>query len=525
MGTPDSGFDYAGRLSLDQAKLVGRTRINNLGSYELTLNYNKISSAIKEDCLEYLEANALELTDPTFSNKTYEGVWKCVSISYDEARSIIQQVFKIDSQVGNLGDVDEESDYSAQTGDVSHVSSGGTVEKAYYWKVVNPTDILLPAVREGEVWTKTANDNGDGTYDVVVSKSEATNQEGGSGRAIGGEADGGTTSIYVSGLKNDDGANQEYALYLEFVCWAYDTPPTGLDKAVFYDTGTLESGLPVYEDVASLWNLWSDGTSYYITSTSDTVGTVPSSYYISDNFYDGYAGMGSYLTKDAIIRSTLDLTTVGSIQVGAPEYAKWVGVDDDDYTIYYDGSKWSIYNLAVAIASRGPITGGSIYPPGLNSDLWIGAGTDDDENLVVQIGKNPPAYTEDSITYSNSVEFKFVSDGGVIGVDGVADPVTGEEKTISNVPLDNGLFRVTVTTRTVAKQRVPALFDSMIFAGNGNEDENAFIGSSNATFEDLQKDLNYLKLQKTDLLNSVSISINKYGLYDYTIRSKEKLPF
>ncbi len=91
----DSSFDYDRLLSLDQAKLVGRERLNSLGSYELTLNYNKISSATKEDCLEYLEANRLSVTNPTFSNKTYEGIWKCVSIAYDENKSIIQQIFKV----------------------------------------------------------------------------------------------------------------------------------------------------------------------------------------------------------------------------------------------------------------------------------------------------------------------------------------------------------------------------------------------------------------------------------------------
>lgn len=174
----DTSFDYDRLLRLDQAKLVGRTRINGLGSYELTLNYNKITSATKEDCLEYLEAERLEITDPTFSNKTYEGVWKCVSIAYDENKSIIQQIFKIDSSVGDLGDWDGElpvPDWSAQSGDISRISTGMEVQKAYYWKITNPTDINLPPDPiAGEIWSKTANDNGDGTYDVVVSREIAT---------------------------------------------------------------------------------------------------------------------------------------------------------------------------------------------------------------------------------------------------------------------------------------------------------------------------------------------------------------
>jgi len=508
----DSSFDYDRLLSLDQAKLVGRERLNSLGSYELTLNYNKISSATKEDCLEYLEANRLSVTNPTFSNKTYEGIWKCVSIAYDENKSIIQQIFKVDSSVGDLGDWDGEGaepTWANQEGDISHISSGMKTEKAYYWKVTNPEDVNLPTTAiAGEVWTKTANDNGDETYDVVVSKQVAESQSGDGRGQVGGEAGtGGTTSIYVSGLIEDTGGNQEYALYTEFVCLAHDTPPTGLDEAAFYDTGTTNAGLPVYKDTASLWELWSDGTYHYITSTSDTVGTVPTNYYMSDEFYDGYVGYGTYAGKESTIRSTLDLTTY--TQIGAPKHAIWAGVEDPNFTIWTDSAAWYLKEGSTTIAVRG-------YK-GLNSDSWYESKHSTNYNLVVQIGKNPPAYNETSVVYNNSAELKFVSDGGTI-----VDPVAGEEITISNSPLDNGRFSSRVTTRTVARQRVPALFDSVIFASNGNPDESAFIASSNSTFEEMQIDLNFLKLQKTDLINSVSISVNKFGLYDYTIRSKEK---
>ena len=635
----DSSFDYDRLLTLDQAKLVGRTRINSLGSYELTLNYNKITSVTKEDCLEWLEANRLSIVDPIFSNKTYEGTWKCVSIAYDENKSIIQQIFKIDSQVGNLGDTADEPDYGLQAGETSRISSGMEIQKAYYWKVVNPTDVQLPTARVGEIWTKTANDNGDGTYDVVVSREievnlegtntadnyaftevteidtndtaktvpaanigdevsvtntpqenglfrttsttktaknqEATNtaenyaftevteidtndvaktvpaanigdevsvtnaplsnglfrttettktaknQTGNGERKIGSEAGtGATTSIYVSGFTTANGTidytggNQEYALYYEFI--SYEPSGSTLDKAVWFDTGTTYADLPVYEDSAGLWEMWSNGTTFYITLATATVGTPPTNRYESSDFYDGYVGQGSYSGKTAMVRSTLDLVEVSVVvEGGAPIHAKWIGVDDPTYSIYKDapiGGTWKLFSGTTKIAER--------QFQNLNSDSWkVTWGTTSeelDENLVVQIGRNPPSSTQESVINTNGSEQSFVSDGGA-----VPDPVAGEEITISNVPLDNGLFKTTVTTTTVAKQRVPALFDSIIYASNGNFDKNAFASGTNATYAEFQKDLNWMRLQKESLTNTVSVNINKYGLYDYTIRSVE----
>ena len=71
---------------------------------------------------------------------------------------------------------DSDIDYGLQTGDLSRISDGIQIERAYYWRVVNPETVELPSVaRNGEIWTKTANDNGDGTYDVIVSREIAQN--------------------------------------------------------------------------------------------------------------------------------------------------------------------------------------------------------------------------------------------------------------------------------------------------------------------------------------------------------------
>lgn len=184
--SPD--FNYENLLSLDKAKLVSRERQNFLDTKELVLNYHQITSAVKEDAVEWLQTpvvggggGRLTLVDPEFSFKTYEGIWTCVSISYNENANIIQQVFKIDSTIGDLGDVDVESDFGLQSGDISRISDGMEAQRAYYWRITNPERIVLPSgSRTGEVWGKTANDNGDGTYDVIVTREVAVNLTSGS---------------------------------------------------------------------------------------------------------------------------------------------------------------------------------------------------------------------------------------------------------------------------------------------------------------------------------------------------------
>lgn len=152
-------FNYDTLLSLSQAKIRKRSRLNFLGTRELTIDYEKITSATKEECVEYLEENRLTLTNPTINSKTLTGTWKCVAISYNEDRHSITQLFKIDSSM-----VD----------DVTERRTTGTIEKSYYWRIVDPSAITVPvSVVAGEIYAKTSNDNGDGTYDVVVTHQNA----------------------------------------------------------------------------------------------------------------------------------------------------------------------------------------------------------------------------------------------------------------------------------------------------------------------------------------------------------------
>jgi len=178
-------YNYDNLLSLDKAKLVSRERQNFLDTKELVLDYHNITSKVKEDAVEWLETptgsgggGRLELDSPTFSFKTYEGIWKCVSITYNEDSKIIRQTFKIDS---SLGDLDGSGGTMTGTGDLVRVSAGVTAERAYYWRISDPNSVDLPATApSGFIYTKTATDNGDGTYDVIITQEQAVNLTSGS---------------------------------------------------------------------------------------------------------------------------------------------------------------------------------------------------------------------------------------------------------------------------------------------------------------------------------------------------------
>jgi hypothetical protein len=187
----------------------------------------------------------------------------------------------------------------------------------------------------------------------------------------------------------------------------------------------------------------------------------------------------------------------------------WTGETTATWTVSYSSSKWRIKDGTTTKANH-PYTN-------LNSSEWY----EDDggtflPNLVVQIGANPPASVETTTIYTSDDEASFVADGGT-----VANPVQGEVKNISNAPLETGKFRVTITSTIVNQQRVPALIDSEVYASNSNKDECAVIWARNATYEQFRKDVNILQSQKILLQNSVSVSVNRFGLYDYTIRAIE----
>lgn len=158
-------FDYTTLLSLDRAKLVRKRRLNFLGTKELVLDYKNVTSGSKEECVEWLEENRLTLTDPSFGFRTYTGTWKCVSIDFVDNGETIRQTFKIDSTI--IDDVAQRS------------SSGVEAYRSYYFKVTDPTAYNIPSsVEDGVYYSKRVQDNGDGTYDVVIERTTGVERSG-----------------------------------------------------------------------------------------------------------------------------------------------------------------------------------------------------------------------------------------------------------------------------------------------------------------------------------------------------------
>jgi hypothetical protein len=209
----------------------------------MILRYNGISSAMREDAVEYLEATegygiASAMTSPTFGFKTYEGDWFCVDIEYNEDKQFILQRFKIDSSVGDL---DGSSGSMTGTGDGSRISSGVDIERAYYWKITNPESVELPTTApNGEIYTKTANDNGDGTFDVIITKEVATNLTATSSTMAGPPLFGGGVSPGAYTETTDVSTNN---IELEFGINAEDIPDAVIGEIKSINNVALENGM------------------------------------------------------------------------------------------------------------------------------------------------------------------------------------------------------------------------------------------------------------------------------------------
>jgi hypothetical protein len=408
----NSDFNYDDILSLEKAKLIDRAFLNSLGSQELILDYNGIASAAREDSVEWLHANRKSIEDPEFGFKTYEGIWFCIDIKYDENKKTIRQRFKIDSSL--------EDEATKST------SAGVLAEKSYFWRIVDPTSIDLPvpaSIPDGTTYTKTTNDNGDGTYDVVVSKDLSVDFGGGGSSKTWAESGSqvASTNLFVSG-STDANENQEYYLF------------------------------------------------------SGTIGE-----------------------SDAV----------------------WKGFTTDTITV----KRIVIANITPTWGFDGGSSGSWVASEELISSLWrtgTGLAYDFVPNLVVQVGANGPEYTETTVVSTSSEELSFMP-GGTVPL-----PTIGQEKNISNSPLGNGKFQTTITTRTMNEQRIPAMIGGIVYPSinpQNTYDNNLIVINKNATFEKYQLDMNEMNgideanKGRATSVNSVSVNINRFGLYDYTIRS------
>jgi hypothetical protein len=130
----------------------------------------------------------------------------------------------------------------------------------------------------------------------------------------------------------------------------------------------------------------------------------------------------------------------------------------------------------------------------------------------------PGGYREESdvSTSTSQLAFGAVPDAGI-----------GEIKSIDNVPLENGKFRVTITTRTATPQRVPP--DSqeggpdwpwLEYGSDYLTSGNSIIVGRNRTWDEFLTDRDRTKVSPAIFkINSISVRVNDYGLYDYTITS------
>ena len=408
-----SDFDYTILLSLERAKLIKRSKKNALGTKELVLDYQLQNAAAKEGAIDWLDANRLTLTDPKFSFKTYTGTWKCISIDYNEDTNIIRQRFQIDSSL-----ID----------DVYELTTTNKTERSYYWRVTNPDDYDIPVTSpvDGVSYRKSANDNGDGTYDVIIEKVTATSMTG-------------TSYTRQGSISGTDEASD----------------------SIFVSNA----------DIAAI-----DG----------------------EYEYQGLDGSG---------------------------YPYWIHTSGD-YSVQYvvAATRWELIGITV------PGTYYYLVGTGISNLGWYYAAGSSSTDIVIEIGRPGNTYDEEIEVTVNSTEQSFVSDGGSI-----ADPVSGENKTIQNVPIDNGLYRTTVITRTARSQRLPALYSMLEYYSpkyNDSAYKNGIIAGSNRTQAELMYDIliasnggglgkNFVDSNLHGLrqnhVSSVSVSMNQFGRLDYTI--------
>lgn len=502
-----SDVNYDITLSLEKASLVARSRENNLGSNELVFDYNLANNSSKEEALNWLAANRLTITDPSFGHRTYTGVWNCIEIKYAEAGNTIRQRFKIDSSIGDLGDIGKEPDYALQTGDLATSSAGMDVFRAYYWRMVDPTAIVLPVspdLEDGYIWKKSATDNGDGTYDVTVSKEVYKEQEGTSKKVGYSE-----TEISVATINNTALTDSDITPATEGVVKSYSNTPleNGLFRTVLTTKTTVAQtgneevrvGTPITVDPA--------------TPAADVVES-------TDIIVSG-------MLNFPVANQTYRLTTSTP---WAPT-SEWEGRTNSDWVITSDTPTglWEIFDstdpsdIAARLDSDEDllIRESGWFPPSNDPDT--------DGHPLVQIGVNEPPFTNDVDIYTGSDKLEFGT-----GVGDIPWPTVGQEVTISNVPQDDGQYRTTVTTVTANQQRIPALFGTLMYTSNGGDvydPSNETLGATrpaelvvgkNATYTEFRRTINALNLPDSrdrEMNNSVTVNMNRYGLFDYTIRT------
>jgi hypothetical protein len=309
-----------------------------------------------------------------------------------------------------------------------------------------------------------------------------------------------------------------------------------LNGLIWDDSGTTENDEIVYYDQNDAYAIWYDGAAWLITivaDVGDTKGVDFTDYLTNTSLTGTYTGVGGWVTVTDVDvdgayggyplwkNSTHHIRFEASF---APAWGSgstadsWVIAQISGPTVKYVACNYLLPNVAQTT---------SVGAIGWQTNDGVAWEVEFTFSMV--IGKTGPAFSEDNTVTINSSEQKFVSDGGLI-----ADPVGGEIKSIQNVPMANGTFKTTVTTKTALSQRLPALYDMLSYNNGkpiGASDpsfKSGILIGKNRTDSELIADLDVLSSAGTSALNhpdrytssnSVSVSINSYGRYDYTMLS------
>ena len=421
-----------------------------------------------------------------------------------------------------------------------YASTGSDIADTYVATTWTGAPIINTVESHGEEWAKIANDNGDGTYDITITRKSSSSLSG-SGALMAGAGSGTeamTESIFVTNTGNAD-IDGEYTSFgidpLGNPHWrkpsieTTGTSSVDLDGVRWINWVEYINSYQSYTSEDGVYAFWYTGTVWKIAEVAFMDGT-PTDYFESSTKLGTYTAHGGWTgtTTTASINGGVErMIAYGASNTTLPT-CSFNTLTDLWYIFYepYPQYLWrgygGVYCSNLGWGNFTHYTSNTVLVP----SPWLSASTSAIVALMsLEIGRTGAAYSEDSEITNNSTEQKFVSDGGT-----VPDPVQGEIKSISNVPLSSGLYRTTITTKTALPQRLPALYGMFYYTSKGIVKSNGILHGKNQTEAKFNEDLALLSdsatLLSKDLsnnANSVSVSMNASGLLDYTILSNYRV--
>jgi hypothetical protein len=315
-------------------------------------------------------------------------------------------------------------------------------------------------------------------------------------------------SDYVDGTYGSPDGEYEFVGYTRYI--PHHTSGTGgdpIDYVNFRETDEIVNGEGVLRDGSNEWAIWYllSSDKMIITPVANIGGALPADYWLHNDTgtvitgsYNGLFAYANMSVKDSLGYPWWE-TANGDFSI--------VGPDDDEN----EGSIL-VPTDQYELRPRGSLTPIYFNDTGANPTGW-NYGIDP---IHIELGRNPINQTQTSESFAGSAELEFES---VIGGT-IPDPIVGEIKTISNVPNGDGTFRSTVVTVTANPQRFPPSLGVFQFESReGATLKNSTISAKNKNEADLARDAEFLDALNAAWSNSISSSINKFGLIDYNITS------